>query len=169
MTPGADAAGPLAGLKIVDLTHALAGPYCTMVLADLGADVLKVEPPHGDGTRIVGPFLADDEARYFGGYFQSVNRNKRSISLDLREQEGREILHRLIAGADVLVENFRAGVMDRLGFSYEALHAAHPKLVYACIRGFGDARFPQHLAYHAAGFLGQFRTVGCSVALLLGG
>jgi len=135
-----DRPGPLAGLKIVDLTHALAGPYCTMVLADLGADVLKVEPPHGDGTRIVGPWLPDDELRSFGGYFQSVNRNKRSISLDLRKADAREVLHRLIAGADVVVENFRAGVMDRLGFSYESLHKEHPRLVYACIRGFGDGR-----------------------------
>ncbi len=133
-----DRPGPLGGLKIVDLTHALAGPYCTMVLADLGADVLKVEPPHGDGTRVVGPWLPDDEARHFGGYFQSVNRNKRSIALDLRKNDAREVLHRLIAAADVVVENFRAGVMARLGFSYEALHREYPRLVYACIRGFGD-------------------------------
>jgi len=131
--------GPLAGFRVVDLTHALAGPYCTMVLADLGADVVKVEPLHGDGTRVMGPFLPDDELRAFGGYFQSVNRNKRSIALDLKAPEGREILAKLIAGADVVVENFRAGVLDRLGFAYDDLHAKHPKLVYACIRGFGDS------------------------------
>lgn len=132
--------GPLAGLKVVDLTHALAGPYCTMVLADLGADVLKVEPLHGDGSRIMGPWLADDQLRAFGGYFQSVNRNKRSISLNLKEAAAQEILRRLIAGADVVVENFRVGVMERLGFSYESLHNQYPRLVYACIRGFGDER-----------------------------
>ena len=134
-TPGA-----LDGLRVIDLTHALAGPYCTMVLADLGADVLKVEPPQGDSTRAMGPYAPDDEKRFFGGYFNSVNRNKRSISLDLRTAAAREILERLIVGADVLVENFRAGVMDRLGFSYEALHERHPRLVYAAIRGFGDRR-----------------------------
>ncbi len=132
--------GPLAGLHVVDLTQALAGPYCTMVLADLGADVVKVEPLHGDGTRTVGPFAADDHAREFGGYFQSVNRNKRSVSLNLKRREGRQVLHRLLARADVLTENYRAGVMERFGLAYEALHQAYPRLVYAAIRGFGDPR-----------------------------
>jgi crotonobetainyl-CoA:carnitine CoA-transferase CaiB-like acyl-CoA transferase len=132
--------GALAGLKIVDLTQALAGPFCTMVLADLGADVLKVEPLHGDGTRGVGPFLPEDHLRAYGGYFNSVNRNKRSIALDLQTPLSKEVLERLIARADVLVENFRAGVMDRLGFSFEMLHARYPRLVYACVRGFGDPR-----------------------------
>ena len=132
--------GALAGLTIVDLTRALAGPFCTMVLADLGADVLKVEPLHGDGTRGMGPFAPDDETRRFGGYFASVNRNKRSVALDLHAPEGKAVLRKLIAGADVLVENFRVGVMERLGFSYESLHAEHPRLVYASIRGFGDPR-----------------------------
>ena len=132
--------GALAGLRIVDLTHALAGPFCTMVLADLGADVLKVEPLHGDGTRHMGPYRPDDELRAFGGYFNSVNRNKRSIALDLERPEGKAILGALLADADVLVENYRAGVMDRFGFSFEALHAQFPRLVYAAIRGFGDPR-----------------------------
>jgi crotonobetainyl-CoA:carnitine CoA-transferase CaiB-like acyl-CoA transferase len=138
--------GALDGLTIVDLTHALAGPYCTMVLADLGADVLKVEPLHGDGTRMMGPYRADDELRAYGGYFASVNRNKRSIALDLHSEDGRAVLRRLIAGADVLVENFRAGVMERLGFAYETLHAEQPRLVYAAIRGFGDPRTGDHNA-----------------------
>lgn len=132
--------GALDGLRVVDFTHALAGPFCTMLLADLGADVLKVEPPWGDATRNMGPYAADDEQRSFGGYFNSVNRNKSSIALDLRKPEAREVLRRLIAESDVLVENFRAGVMDRIGFSYEAIHEWHPKLVYGAIRGFGDAR-----------------------------
>lgn len=140
MNPGMLPPGALDGLRIVDLTHALAGPFCTMVLADLGADVLKVEPLHGDGSRVVGPWLPDDQLRDFGGYFNSVNRNKRSIALDLSKDEGRAVLEHLIEGADVLVENYRAGVMERLGLPYEALHERHPRLVYACIRGFGDPR-----------------------------
>jgi crotonobetainyl-CoA:carnitine CoA-transferase CaiB-like acyl-CoA transferase len=132
--------GPLADVRIVDLTQALAGPFCTMLLADLGAEVLKVESLRGDGTRPVGPWAPDDKLRLFGGYFQSINRNKRSIAIDLKQPEGREILHKLVARADVLAENFRAGVMDRLGLSYESLRKINPRLVYACIRGFGDPR-----------------------------
>lgn len=132
--------GALAGLKVIDLTVMLAGPFCTMLLADQGADVIKVEPPEGDNTRRVGPFMADDDLRAFGGYFQSVNRNKRSIALDLKSAGGRAVFERLVAGADVVVENFRAGVMDRLGLSYEHLQAINPRLVYACLRGFGDPR-----------------------------
>ncbi len=133
-------AGPLAGLRVVDLTWMLAGPYTTMLLADLGADVVKVEPPGGDPMRAVGPFRPDDRLRAFGGYFQSVNRNKRSIVLDLKTEAGAGALLALARGADVLVENFRAGVMDRLGLAYERLRAANPRLVYAAIRGFGDPR-----------------------------
>lgn len=132
--------GALAGLKVIDLTVMLAGPFCTMLLADQGADVIKVEPPEGDNTRRFGPYMADDEQRIFGGYFQSVNRNKRSIALDLKSAGGRATFERLVAGADVVVENFRAGVMDRLGLSYEHLRAINPRLVYACLRGFGDPR-----------------------------
>lgn len=134
------APGPLADVKVIDLTHALAGPFCTMVLADLGADVLKVEPLHGDGTRKMGPFAADDSLRAFGGYFHSVNRNKRSIAVDLKQPRGVEVLERLLVEADVVVENYRQGVMDRLGLSYEYLHERFPKLVYATVRGFGDGR-----------------------------
>lgn len=139
-TPGPLPPGALEGLRIIDLTHALAGPFCTMVLADLGADVVKVEPPHGDGTRLLGPFAPDDSLRAFGGYFSSVNRNKRSVAIDLLVPEGKELLWKLLSGADVVVENFRAGVMDRLGFSYETIHERFPRLVYGAIRGFGDPR-----------------------------
>ncbi len=132
--------GALAGLKIVDLTQMLAGPFCTMLLADLGAEVIKVEPLDGDATRKQGPFAQDDELRAFGGFFQSVNRNKRSIAVDLKSESGRQIVRTLVADADVVVENFRIGVMDRLGLSYESLRAINPRLVYACIRGFGDPR-----------------------------
>ncbi len=133
-------AGALEGLRVVDLTQMLAGPYCTMMLADQGAEVIKVEPPEGDNTRQMGPHHASDSEHLFGGYFASVNRNKRSIVLDLKQAAGRELLLRLVAGADVLVENYRAGVMERLGLGYEVLRERNPKLVYASIRGFGDPR-----------------------------
>ncbi|KXX59227.1 CaiB/BaiF CoA transferase family protein [Rhodococcus sp. LB1] len=132
--------GPLDGVRVVDLTHALAGPYCTMLLADLGADVLKVESPSGDLSRKAGPYPADDSTRSFGGYFQSVNRGKRSVVLDLKTADGAATLRTLAADADVLVENFTPGVMERLGLSYESLAAENPRLVYAALRGFGDPR-----------------------------
>ena len=132
--------GPLRGVRVVDLTQALAGPFCTMLLGDLGADVIKVEAPHGDIPRFGGPFMEDDGERAFGAYFASINRNKRGIVLDLSTEEDREHLHAQDDRADVLVENFRVGVMDRFGLSYERLHERNPRLVYAAIRGFGDPR-----------------------------
>lgn len=134
--------GALSGLKVLDLTQALAGPFCTMLLADQGADVIKVEAPGiGDITRQMVPFPPEiTDRKPFGGYFQSVNRNKRSIVIDLKQPEGKEILRSLVKESDVLVENFRAGVMEGLDLSYEALAEINPKLVYAAIRGFGDPR-----------------------------
>jgi crotonobetainyl-CoA:carnitine CoA-transferase CaiB-like acyl-CoA transferase len=132
--------GPLLGIRIVDLTQALAGPFCTMLLADLGADVIKVEPPTGDMSRLLPPFAEDDTEHAYGGYFASINRNKRGVVLDLKTDGGKAQLARLVDGADALVENFRAGVMDRLELSYESLAARNPRLVYAAIRGFGDPR-----------------------------
>ena len=132
--------GALAGLRVVDLTQMLAGPFCTMLLADQGAEVIKVEPPGGDMTRRAAPYFADDEARHFGGYYQSINRNKKSISIDLKTADGKAIVRRLVKEADVLVENFRAGTMERLGLSYESLAELNPRLVYATVRGFGDPR-----------------------------
>jgi len=132
--------GALAGVRVLDLSQALAGPYCAQMLADHGADVIKVEPPSGDMGRQIGGYRDDDSERAFGALFQNCNRNKRSIVLDLKTPEGKETLLALADQADVLVENFRAGVMDRLGFSYEVLSARNPKLVYAAIRGFGDPR-----------------------------
>jgi crotonobetainyl-CoA:carnitine CoA-transferase CaiB-like acyl-CoA transferase len=135
--------GPLTGLKIIDLTQVLSGPFCTMLLADLGADVVKVEPPGGDASRLWGPHPAGsspagDLHGAYGGYFASVNRNKRSVCLDLKTEEGRLELLELLENADALVENFRVGVMDRLGLSYPYLHERLPRLIYASIRGFGD-------------------------------
>ncbi|TAJ85777.1 MAG: CoA transferase [Reyranella sp.] len=132
--------GALDGVRIVDLTQMLAGPYCTMLLADQGAEVIKVEPLDGDHTRIIGPYHADDRLKAFGGYFASVNRNKKSIAIDLKTEAGRDLVLKLCDKADAVVENYRGGVMDRLGLSYETLHARNPKLVYATIRGFGDVR-----------------------------
>ena len=138
MTDGVD--GALEGLTVIDLTQMLAGPYCTQLLADQGATVIKVEPLEGEHTRTVGPYLPEDGEKAFSGYFQSINRNKLSLALNLKIPEGRAILKRLVEGADVLVENFRAGVMERLELSYEALREVNPRLVYAAIRGFGDPR-----------------------------
>lgn len=133
-------AGPLSGLRIVDLTHTLAGPYGTMLLADLGADVVKVEPPAGDAARRLGPYRADDELRAFGGYFQSINRGKRSIVLDLETEEDKNTLLALVAESDALVESFNVGTMERLGVPYERLRGINPRLVYASTRSFGDPR-----------------------------
>jgi crotonobetainyl-CoA:carnitine CoA-transferase CaiB-like acyl-CoA transferase len=133
-------AGPLQGLRVVDLSMMLAGPYATMLMADLGADVVKVEPPSGDGTRRAGPFRKTDARAGLGGYFQSVNRGKRGVVLDLKRPSDVERLVELVRLADVLVENYASGVMDRLGLGYERLAAENPRLVYAALRGFGDPR-----------------------------
>ena len=132
--------GALRDIRILDLTQMLAGPFATMMLADHGAEVIKIEPPEGDMTRRVGPYREDDSTRILGGYFQSINRNKLSVSLDLKTPEGRAAMLKLVATADAVVENFRGGVMERLGLGYEVLRETNPRLVYGCIRGFGDER-----------------------------
>lgn len=134
--------GALDGLVILDLTRALAGPYCSMLLADQGAEVIKVEALNiGDGTRTMPPFPPGiTDRKPYGGYFQSVNRNKKSIVIDLKKEEGKEIIRTLAKRADVLIENFRSGVMENLNLSYESLAKINPKLIYAAIRGFGDPR-----------------------------
>jgi crotonobetainyl-CoA:carnitine CoA-transferase CaiB-like acyl-CoA transferase len=127
-------AGPLAGLKVIDLTHVMAGPTCTLMLADMGADVIKVEKvPDGDDSRHMLPPKIGDEA----AAFMMMNRNKRGIVIDLKTESGKKILRRLIAGADVLVENFAPDAMERLGFGYEALRREHPALIYCSLSGFG--------------------------------
>jgi len=132
--------GALQGVRVIDLTRMLSGPFCTMLLGDQGAEIIKVESFEGDTTRGHGPYREDDPRHEFGGYFQSVNRNKKSIVLDLKDEQARDVVRRLVASADVLVENFRSGVMERLGLGYEALRKINPRLVYAAIRGFGDPR-----------------------------
>jgi crotonobetainyl-CoA:carnitine CoA-transferase CaiB-like acyl-CoA transferase len=138
--PGANP-GPLAGFRVIDCSTVLAGPYCSMVLGDLGADVVKVEPPDGDATRGWGPpWVGDDiEGTRTAAYFLAVNRNKRSIRLDLRRPDGADVLRRLLAGADVLVENFRAGGLDGLGFGDDALRTINPRLIHLAITGYGAA------------------------------
>lgn len=132
--------GALSDIRIIDLTQMLAGPYGTMVLADHGAEVIKVEGLDGDVTRSAGPYRDGDNVRALGGYFQSVDRNKRSVCLDLKSAEGKRIFKELVKTADAVTENFRAGVMDRLGLSYETLREINPRLVYGALRGFGDRR-----------------------------
>src|SRR6478735_2301770 len=128
----------LGDLVVVDLTRALAGPHAAMMLADLGARVIKVEqPPHGDDSRGWGPpFVGSDEARQ-STYFMSCNRNKESVTADLKTADGAALLRRLILKSDVLCENFRPGVLDRLGFSVEAMHEINPRLIVLSITGFG--------------------------------
>ena len=125
---------PLDGITVLDLTRVLSGPYCTMLLADMGARVIKVEQPgKGDDTRAWGPPFLEGES----AYFLSVNRNKESVTLDFKHPEGRALLDRLIAKADVLVENFRPGTLTRLGLDYATLSKRHRRLIYCSISGFG--------------------------------
>jgi len=131
--PEAGFRGPLSGITVVDLTRVLAGPYCTMVLADLGARVIKVEQPvSGDDSRAYGPFVNGASA-----YFLSLNRGKESIALDLKQQSDRTIFETLLERADVVIENFRPGTMEKLGYGWDALHNGYPRLIYAAASGFG--------------------------------
>ena len=126
--------GPLSGLKVVDLTHVMAGPTCTLMLADMGAEVIKIEKiPAGDDTRYMVPPKIGDVA----ASFLMMNRNKKGIALDLKTPGGAKVLRRLIESADVLVENFGPGVMDRLGFGYADISKKHPALIYCSLSGFG--------------------------------
>ncbi|MDD3147835.1 MAG: CaiB/BaiF CoA-transferase family protein, partial [Candidatus Riflebacteria bacterium] len=126
--------GPLHGIKVIDLTRVLAGPFCTMTLADLGAEIIKIEKPGtGDDSRAFGPHLHGESA-----YFMSINRGKKSLTLDLKSEKGREVFFKLIEKADVLVENFKPGVMKKLGLDYEKLKQLNPRLIYAASSGFGQ-------------------------------
>ena len=127
------ASGPLAGTLVIDLSRILAGPYCTLLMAEMGARVIKVEPPKGgDDARAYGPFVNGKST-----YFASVNRGKESIALDLKNDEHKKIFEKLLEKADVVVENFRPGTMEKLGYGWETLHARYPKLIYASASGFG--------------------------------
>ena len=140
--------GPLADLTIVDCTMAFAGPFGTALLADMGANVIKVEPPNGDGFRPIPPyppnyahaFKHQDDVADYGMSFAGVNRNKRSIVLDLKQPSDREVLLQLCEQADAIVENMRSGVMDKLNLSYEAISQRNKQIVYGAVRGYGDPR-----------------------------
>ncbi|MFQ5534025.1 MAG: CaiB/BaiF CoA transferase family protein [Sphingomonadales bacterium] len=126
--------GPLNGVTVIDLTRVLAGPFCTMQLYDLGARVIKVENPNGgDDARHIGPFMDDRSA-----YFTSLNRGKESIALDLKADADRDVFEKLLGQADVIIENYRPGVMDKLGYGWRDLHARFPRLIYAAASGFGQ-------------------------------
>src|SRR5436190_9301184 len=132
---------PLDGLKVIDLTRVLAGPFCAMLLGDMGADVLKIEEPtQGDDARTWAPFVGP-----WSAYFLGVNRSKRSVALDLKSADGAENLAALIEQADVFIENFKPGSLDRLGFGYEAVHARNPRLIYCSITGYGKTGPRRHL------------------------
>jgi CoA:oxalate CoA-transferase len=139
--------GPLSGITVVDLSRILAGPYCTHLMTELGARVIKVEPPEkGDDARHYGPFLDGKSA-----YFMSVNNEKQSIALDLKDKADIAIFERLLGIADVIVENFRPGTMEKLGFGWEALHQRYPRLIYAAASGFGHTGpYSSHPAYDMA-------------------
>jgi crotonobetainyl-CoA:carnitine CoA-transferase CaiB-like acyl-CoA transferase len=140
-------AGALSGLRVLDMSRVLAGPFCCMMLGDHGADVIKVEPPGGDETRRYGPPFVDGESTYFLG----INRNKRSIALDLSKAEAQSIIRRLVTSSDVLVENFRRGTMERWGLGYDELSQLNPRLIYLSISGFGrDGPYADVAGYDGA-------------------
>jgi crotonobetainyl-CoA:carnitine CoA-transferase CaiB-like acyl-CoA transferase len=141
------ALGPLAGITVLDLSRVLSGPYCTMQLADMGARVIKIEhPDRGDDTRAWGPPWVEGES----SYFLSINRNKESVAIDFKTTDGRALLDRLIARADILVENFRPGTLARMGLDYATLAQLHPRLIYASISGFGQTGPRSHEAGYDA-------------------
>ena len=130
--------GPFSGLLVVDLTRVLAGPYCALLMAEMGARVIKVEAPiRGDDSRHYGPYLTAKSGKVKSGYFMSVNRGKESIALDLKKTEDRKVLEALLGKADVLIENYRGGTMEKLGYGYDALKEKYPRLIYAAVSGFG--------------------------------
>jgi crotonobetainyl-CoA:carnitine CoA-transferase CaiB-like acyl-CoA transferase len=156
--------GPLSDLRVLDLSRLLPGGFCTLMLADLGADVIKIEDTGaGDYVRWAPPYYGDDSAERLGtrsAYFLALNRSKRSVRLDLKSDPGREALLRLVADADVLVESFRPGVMDRLGVGYDELRKANPRLVYCPITGYGQSGPNRDRAGHDMNYLGLNGVLG---------
>jgi CoA:oxalate CoA-transferase len=142
--------GPLDNVRVIDLGHVLAAPTAAMILADLGADVIHFEPPYGDDSRAFGPFLNGQS-----GYFISINRNKKSVVVDLKKAAGKEILRDLIRVSDVVLENFRPDTMERMGFSYDHMKAINPRIIYASISGFGHDALPEYAAKPAYDMVAQ--------------
>ncbi|GAI96634.1 unnamed protein product, partial [marine sediment metagenome] len=135
--------GPLEGIRVVDLSRVVVGPYCTMVLGDMGADVIKIEiPGKGDETRMWGPPFAGGES----AYYISLNKDKRSLTLNFKKEKGKAVLRQLIAQSDVLVENYRLGTLDKLGFGYESVKEINPRLIYCSITGYGNTGPMSHVA-----------------------
>jgi CoA:oxalate CoA-transferase len=129
--------GPFSGLLVLDLTRVLAGPYAALMMAELGARVIKIEPPEGDDARRYGPFVTAESGVAKSGYFLSINRGKESIALDLKNDDERRVFEALLARADVLIENYRGGTMEKLGYGWESLKEKYPRLIYAAVSGFG--------------------------------
>ena len=144
----------LEGIRVVDLSHVLAAPTCTMFLADLGAEVIHIEPFHGDDSREFGPF-AGEPGKDRSGYFISLNRNKKSMVLNLKDEKGKKILRELIRVSDVVVENFRPATMRKLGFSWEEIQKINPKVIYASICGFGHDALPEYTERPAYNMVAQ--------------
>ncbi len=139
---------PLDGLKVVELARILAGPWVGQTLSDLGADVIKVESPEGDDTRTWGPPFIEIDGEKSAAYFHACNRGKRSITADFRTEEGRDLVRRLVAGADVVIENFKLGGLDKYGLDYESLKGINPRLIYCSITGFGhDGPYAERAGY----------------------
>jgi CoA:oxalate CoA-transferase len=144
----------LKDVRVIDLSHVLAGPTATMILADLGAEVIHIEQPRGDEAREYGPFAGEVD-RNRSGYFISLNRNKKSLVLDLKQAKGKEILRELIRVGDVFVENFRPGTMEALGFGWEQVRRINPKIIYASISGFGHDALPEYASRPAYDIIAQ--------------
>jgi len=147
--------GALDGIKVIDLSHVLAAPFATMIMADLGAEVIKVEPPFGDDSSQFGPFVEDEAGEQQSGYFISINRNKKSIVLNLKEEKGKEILRDLISDADVVVENYRPTTMRKLGFSYEEMKKMKEDIIYCSICGFGHDALEEYASKPAYDMVAQ--------------
>ena len=131
--------GALQDLVILDLTRVLAGPFCTMMLSDMGAQVIKIEVPGtGDDTRTYPPFRKNKDGKQESLYYANINRNKKSLTLNLKSEEGKDIFRRLVKKADIVTENYRPGVMDKLGLGYEELKKINPRLIYGSVSGFGN-------------------------------
>ena len=146
-------AGILEGIRVLDLSRMLSGPYATMLLADHGAEVIKIENADGDSSRRSGPFKEYDLKRNWSGYFISLNRNKKSISLNLKKKDDVDFLKKLIEGVDVLVENFRPGVMERLGLDPEICLDRNEKIVYGRMTGWGQSGPMAHAAGHDINYI----------------
>lgn len=152
---------PLSGIRVLGLEQYIAGPYCTMLLADAGAEVIKIEPPgKGDPRRRLPPFAVNEKGERSSGGFMRFNRNKKSITLDLKKEEGKELLRKLIKESDVLVENFKPGTIDRLGFSYDSVKELNPKMVYASLSGFGKMEKLRGPYWERPGFDIVFQAMG---------